>query len=83
VVIKKFPIIALFLLGCATGGVASQFVAPPANAESATRWTYYCANTTADDMNEAMGALNEAGQKGWELVTVNSTDGFYCFKRAE
>jgi hypothetical protein len=74
----------VFLVGCATGGVASQFVVPPAKASaSATSWEYFCADTDANDMADVSGKLNEAGKQGWELVTMNASNGFYCFKRAQ
>jgi len=58
-------IAVVFVIGCATGGVASQFVAPPARAQStAPRWEYFCAQS--DTISSAQ--LTKAGSEGWELV---------------
>lgn len=67
---KHRALIALiFIVGCATGGVAAQLVVPPVRAgTSPTRWEYQC--TTAATDNEATVLLNRLGAEGWELVTM-------------
>ena len=82
----------IFLIGCATGGVASQFVAPPARAGTApTRWEHICGRINSGSLSEN---LNKGGADGWELVSVvvahqltafgdTTTDEFtFCMKRA-
>jgi len=73
----------VFILGCATGGVAAQFVIPPARAEGlAARWEYFCGH---GDVSSAQ--FNQAGGQGWELaamtvLTHNAGDEIvFCFKR--
>lgn len=73
----------VFVIGCATGGIASQLVIPPVRAGTApTRWEYLCLQEHADDM----AAYNKAGAAGWEMVSASSIgNGNYatvCFKRA-
>lgn len=58
----------IFLIGCATGGVAAQIVIPPARAgTTATRWEHFCGRINAGLLTEQ---LNRAGAEGWELVSV-------------
>jgi hypothetical protein len=68
---KHHGIIAIvFVVGCATGGVAAQLVVPPVRAgTSPTRWEYQCvdAGFRVDDVN---GTLNKLGAEGWELVSM-------------
>ena len=68
---KHNGIIAIvFVVGCATGGVAAQLVVPPVRAgTSPTRWEYQCAVADSDD-SAVMPALNKLGAEGWELVTT-------------
>ena len=67
----------IFLIGCATGGVASQLVAPvvsPARAgTSPTGWEYSCL-TTESGADAVTVALNARGGQGWELVSVTPND---------
>lgn len=59
-------IAVIFLIGCATGGVASQIVAPSAHAQrSAPRWEYFC----AESGTVSSGELSKSGAEGWELVS--------------
>ena len=93
---RPFSFAVLFIIGCATGGVASQLVVPPARAgTNPTRWEYFCSSAEAGKINEG---LNKMGAEGWELVNgfvsrfdgqvgggVNSYAGdayAFCFKRA-
>ncbi|HEX3762901.1 MAG TPA: hypothetical protein VHW23_29595 [Kofleriaceae bacterium] len=67
----KHPgIIAIvFVIGCATGGVAAQLVVPPVRAGTApTRWEYQCATVGVD--GGMTSGLNKLGAQGWELVSV-------------
>jgi hypothetical protein len=88
---KQHGIIAvIFIIGCATGGVASQLVIPPVRAgTNPTRWEYLCGESTSN-LN---GHLVKPGTEGWELVSVFLSDQkryadgttadtmAYCFKR--
>ncbi len=74
----------VFLIGCAVGGVASQFVAPPARAgTNPTRWEYYC----IQGLEKVIERSDQLGAEGWEMVTATAvaghTDHYYtwCFKR--
>jgi hypothetical protein len=61
----------VFVIGCATGGVAAQLVVPPVRAGTApTRWEYHCvrAEFTAD--GEMTEKLDKLGAEGWELVSM-------------
>ena len=80
---NKIAIGVVFLFGCATGGVASQLVVPPAKAGAAvTTWDYYCIDFDSGEENQIETGLKEAGGQGWELATVNSNNGIHCLKRA-
>jgi len=75
---RSLSLALLFVLGCATGGVASRAI-PQARAGTAPqRWEYFC----MDDAR--LDGLNQAGRAGWELVTMYEThnwDQVVCFKR--
>ncbi len=91
---RPFALSIMFIIGCATGGVASQLVVPPVRAgTNPTRWEYFCAGTKPDTMAQD---LNKLGSQGWELATsfVSHYDALpqsgpltadffgFCFKRA-
>jgi hypothetical protein len=87
---KHNGIIAIvFVVGCATGGVAAQLVVPPVRAgTSPTRWEYQCAVADSED-NAVVPTLNKLGAEGWELVNTapHGTSGYVrsyllCAKRA-
>jgi hypothetical protein len=64
----------IFLIGCATGGVTSQLVVPPARAgTSPTRWEHFCA-TVGPGPEAVTIALNAQGGQGWDLVSVTPND---------
>jgi hypothetical protein len=67
---KQNRVVAIvFILGCATGGVASQVVIPPVRAGTApTRWEYYCLRVEGG--GGVTSTLNKMGTEGWELVGV-------------
>jgi len=74
---QRSALALLFIVGCATGGVAAQLVVPPVRAgTSPTRWEYQCASVgtvwlDADEMAAATKAtLNKLGAAGWELASV-------------
>jgi hypothetical protein len=88
---KHNGIIAImFVVGCATGGVAAQLVVPPIRAGTTpTRWEYQCAKVWAE--RGMTSGLNKLGAAGWELVSVvpatmpggSSVDEYMlCAKRA-
>jgi hypothetical protein len=87
---RTFGVVAVFLVGCAVGGVSSQLVVPKASAQQAatlTKWEYQCTTPGASITELA----NKLGAEGWELVTVRGRTGtvltghgdedIYCFKR--
>jgi hypothetical protein len=82
---KRIGIAAVFLVGCAVGGGASQLLVPKASAQQAaqlTKWEYTCANSPHTD--ELTSWANQFGAQGWEMVTTESHDNDadpYCFKR--
>lgn len=83
VFLKHSALVALFRLGCVTGGVASQLVVPPAKAGSTLRWEYLCVQSEGLSTNE----MNGAGAEGWEVARqmtfpANGVREFTtCFKR--
>jgi hypothetical protein len=91
---KHNGIIAIvFVVGCATGGVAAQLVVPPVRAgTSPTRWEYHCERVSTEG-GRVTPILNQLGAEGWELVSMVSqesttaghggTEGYVlCTKRA-
>jgi hypothetical protein len=82
----------VFVIGCATGGVASQLVVPPVRAgTNPPRWEYLCARIGAGSLT---AQLTKMGAEGWELASAmpahqdtsigeTTTDAFtVCTKRA-
>jgi hypothetical protein len=74
----------VFLIGCAVGGVSSQFVVPPARAgTNPTRWEYYCIEGI-DRINER---ADKMGAQGWEMTASAAVqqhldaEWIWCFKR--
>lgn len=85
-------IATVFVVGCATGGVAAQLVVPPVRAgTSPTRWEYQCVDADFH-VEDVTSTLNKLGAQGWELVGMGARGGFYsgtggvsgfmCAKRA-
>jgi hypothetical protein len=82
----RIMVAAVFLAGCAVGGVSSQLAVPLATAQQTatplTRWEYRC---ITDGWEEVRSGMNGAGAQGWELVshtygpTLAPTTA--CFKR--
>jgi hypothetical protein len=78
----------IFLLGCATGGVASQIAVPATRAAAPTRSEYLC--TEASPTTSSLTAhLNQVSGQGWELASMSpitrssGTESFvFCFHRA-
>ena len=85
---KHSGIIAIvFVIGCATGGVAAQFVVQPVRAgTSPTRWEYECALVQGSESARVTPTLNKLGAEGWELVSLTPTqfgqEMMVCAKRA-
>ena len=84
---KRIGIAAVFLVGCAVGGGASQLVVPKATAQQAatlTRWETMCRDFPREDADEHAVQLarlgNAAGDQGWELIG-SDVWGVWCFKR--
>ena len=82
---KRTFVAAVFLVGCAVGGVSGQLLdVPRASAQQAatlTKWEYLCPDEVEFKGWEAY--TNRAGSQGWELVTSHLDRGNYyaCFKR--
>ena len=68
---KQSGIIAIvFIVGCATGGVAAQLVVPPVRAgTSPTRWEYHCLSVGTEG-GRVTSTLNQLGAEGWELASL-------------
>ena len=82
---KRIGIVAVFLAGCAVGGVSSQLVVPKASAQQAatlTRWEYDCEIGTTDG---TIAAANKYGAQAWEMVGITYLTGTEsytaCYKR--
>lgn len=83
---KTALVIVVFLVGCVTGGVASQVVAPPARAGADhQKWEYWCFGANPRDSEDIQEKSNSAGPQGWEMATATGGVGpgntTYCFKR--
>jgi uncharacterized lipoprotein YajG len=84
---NRIVVAAVFLAGCAVGGVSSQLVAvPKASAQQAavlTKWEMFCVHVDdgGGDRNAKKAAAEgqRLGVEGWE--PVGGTDRFWCFKR--
>jgi hypothetical protein len=77
----------VFVVGCATGGVAAQLVVPPVRAGTApTRWEYHCAGAETTDDGGVTSTLNKLGAQGWELASMAPANApnryLVCTKRA-
>ncbi len=79
---KRIGVVAVFLVGCAVGGVSSQLVVPKASAQQAatlTKWEYQC----IDNLDPV--SLQRFGAEGWEIsaaVSDGKRGGLHiCFKR--
>jgi hypothetical protein len=75
----------VFVIGCVTGGVASQLAVPPVRAgTNPARWEYHCFKGI-DGLTEA---ANQMGAQGWEMVAAAGANAnavapefMWCFKR--
>jgi hypothetical protein len=81
--IRGLGVAAVFLVGCAVGGVSSQLVVPRASAQQATltKWEHRCAVPPWAEMNSVS---THFGAEGWELLEADGVgDGtiLLCFKR--
>jgi len=77
---------AVFLVGCAVGGVSSQLVVPKASAQQADQlpqWQITCVSVGAmsgsGTANNIVEAGTRLGMQRWE--PVGGTDAVWCFKR--
>jgi hypothetical protein len=81
---------AVFLVGCAVGGVSSQLAVPKASAQQGatlTKWEYACESPESTEETPAQLA-NRFGAAGYELVSIRPGRpqpsprwDLYCFKR--
>jgi hypothetical protein len=79
---KRIGIVAVFLVGCAVGGGASQFVVPKASAQQAatlTKWEIVCEQGL--NWDEFQPVARKMGDQGFELVGYSYADQSSCFKR--
>ncbi len=87
---KSLLAAGLFVLGCATGGVASHMVEPARAqneglSEARQRWQYRCLREA--DVDRIAAAANQLGKQGWEMAaavltgTSSFADPIWCFKR--
>lgn len=79
---RTLGVAAVFLVGCAVGGVSSHLTVPKASAQQAaalTKWETHCLTSAWDEFTNK---ANEAGTQGWELVSFTRTGEIMgCFKR--
>jgi hypothetical protein len=77
---RNLGVAAVFLLGCATGGVSSGLVVPKASAQQAatlTKWEYKCVES--EPAEDETLTSNRFGAAGWEMSGI--TQFVACFKR--
>ena len=82
--IRSFAVAAVFLVGCAVGGVSSQLVVPKASAQQAatlTKWEYTCFDEASREA--VVSKSGRLGAEGWEMAGVDSSASYtiWCFKR--
>jgi hypothetical protein len=83
--LRSLGVAAVFLAGCAVGGVSNRIAVRPAMAqqpETRAKWEYFCMMTSPDPTEMAARA-NWAGAQGWELAVEVSgyNSPHLCFKR--
>jgi hypothetical protein len=86
---NRIGVVLLFLVGCATGGAASQLAVADATAQqpapaaspqqtpSFPRWEYHCYEYGPREIG---AVANKLGGEGWEAVAVDKAY-TWCFKR--
>lgn len=80
----------IFLLGCATGGVASQLAVPASRAGAPASRAEYLCTESSPTTSSLTAHLNQVSAQGWDLVSsspVNvpggtTTSFVFCFRRA-
>jgi hypothetical protein len=78
---RTLGVAAVFLVGCAVGGVSSHIVVPRASAQQAatlTKSEYFC--TDLNRGNSATARANRLAIEGWELAGIADRD-LWCWKR--
>jgi hypothetical protein len=79
---RGFGVAAVFLVGCAVGGVGGQLAVPRASAQQAATvkaWEYNCQFAGEGRISDL---ANRLGADGWELTTATSHQyDVYCFRR--
>jgi hypothetical protein len=83
---NRILVAAVFLVGCAVGGVSSQLVVPKASAQQAatlTKWEMHCESVSA--MSPA-GSAEDATELGMQLGAqrwepVGGVGAAWCWKR--
>lgn len=79
--------VALFVLGCATGGATSRVVTPARAQPSASHERYHYVCFKEANTQNVQSQANQLGKDGWELVasalsgTSSFADPIWCFKR--
>jgi hypothetical protein len=86
--IRGLGVAAVFLMGCAVGGVSSQLAVPRASAQQAASlqsWEMKCVSVSAMSPGGSAKNATEAGMllgaQRWE--PVGGHDAVWCFKRAK
>ncbi len=77
---KRIGVIAVFLVGCATGGAASQLMVPKASAQQAAtlpKYEYHCQEYKPREIEPV---ANKLGGEGWKVIAVDK-DFTWCFER--
>jgi hypothetical protein len=78
--VRSMGVAAVFLVGCAVGGVSSQIAVPKASAQQAatlSRWEYKCVDSEPTD--DATATSNRLGAQNWEMTGLSTH--VTCFKR--
>lgn len=81
---KRFTVAAVFLAGCAVGGVSGQLLVPKASAQQAatlTKWDFQCVTADRDDIAVA---ARKFGAEAWDMAGLAESPGgsvVACFKR--
>jgi hypothetical protein len=80
VMTKRISVALVFLVGCATGGAASQLVVPKATAQQAATLPTYEYHCQEYGPREIQAVANKLGGEGWKVVAVDKAL-TWCFER--
>jgi hypothetical protein len=79
---RTLGVVAVFLVGCAVGGVSSQIAVPKASAQQAAlpAWEYLCTYVPTAGEGDATAVANKLAAQRWELASV-IPHAAWCWKR--